>query len=910
MKPTFLIVDGFALLFRAYMSPIGYMRGPQGQPTAALYGFAAMLLDLVKSGQPDAYYVAWDRPEPTFRNHLFKEYKAHRPPIDEDLRVQIPIARELILALGIQLQDCIGFEADDVIGTYADKAAEAGYEVIIVTSDTDQLQLVREGVRVHLTRQGVSLLEPLDAGGVFQKLGVYPNQVADYKALMGDTSDNIPGVPGVGKVTAAKLLGAYGSLENLLDHVDELPERTATDRKIKTNLHDAESAARMSLTLTTIRCDAPVALPIAPYAPSAAQVATCKALFERLGFKSLHSRLATPTAAPATAEAAPEPALVRERRPIVVVNSAEEYRAAVAQARAGGVVALSVCRSSSGASGQMLGVGFCGADMVPRYVACREFGAEAEGGGGLFGAAPKGFAVEPRELSALIAEPIAWVSPNSKSDILGLKPWGLIPPPCRFDASLAGYLLDPGRMIYPIGTLVGAYLDVPEHHANGDTPEGSAARAAEHGLELEGPMTELLRDRGLLSIYRDLELPLAPILASMQQAGVLVDRPFLTQLAADMGAHITQLAQRIYELAGEEFLINSTQQLQRILYEKLGLATGRKIKTGFSTGAEALEALADRHEIAGAILEYREISKLKSTYADTLPSLVNHATGRVHTTLNQTVAATGRLSSSDPNMQNIPVRSEIGREIRRAFIAPPGHLLLSCDYSQIELRVFAHVTQDPEMLRAFRANEDIHAATAARLFGVPLEQVSKEQRRRAKTVNFGVIYGQSDFGLAGSLGIPVREAHDFIESYLGQFPGVREWSEQTVARARETGYVQTLYGRRRAIPDITSNNHNIRQAAERAAVNMPIQGAAADIMKAAMISVASGLPGLCYNLRLLLQVHDELLFEVPSTAAREAAEWVCGRMESAADLAVPLRVDSKVGLNWAEMLATKSLAGT
>lgn len=908
MKPTFLIVDGFSLLFRAFMTPMGAMRGPQGQPTAALYGFATMLLDLVASGKPDAYYVAWDRPEPTFRNHLFKDYKAHRPPIDEDLRVQIPIARELVLALGLQLQDCIGFEADDVIGTYADRATEAGYDVVIVTSDTDQLQLVRDGVRVHLTRQGVSLLEPMNADAVVAKLGVRPDQVADYKALMGDSSDNVPGVPGVGKVTAAKLLATYGSLANLLDHVGDLPERTATDRKIKTNLHDAEEAARMSLTLTTIRCDAPVALPIVPYAPSVAQVETCKALFDRLGFKSLQRRLAKPVVEADVPEASPVPEVVRERRPIVIVESADEYQAAVASVRVGGVVSLSVCRTGQGPSARILGVGFCGADLVPRYVACREFGGEA-GGGGLFGTEPKGFAVEPHQLAELVATPVAWVSPNSKTDILALRPLGVELPTCRFDAALAGYLLDPGRMIYPIGTLVGAYLDVPEHHANGDTPEGTAARAAEHALELEGPMSVLLRDRGLMDLYHDLEIPLAPILASMELAGVMVDRPFLTKLATDMGAHVAQVAQRIYELAGEEFLINSTQQLQRILYEKLGLATGRKIKTGFSTGADALEALAGQHEIAGAILEYREVSKLKSTYADTLPNLVNPATGRVHTTLNQTVAATGRLSSSDPNMQNIPVRSEIGREIRRAFIAPPGHVLLSCDYSQIELRVFAHVTQDPEMLRAFREDEDIHAATAARLFGVPLDQVSKEQRRRAKTVNFGVIYGQSDFGLAGLLGIPVREAREFIDSYLGQFPGVREWSEQTVARARETGFVQTLYGRRRAIPDIRSSNYNIRQAAERAAVNMPIQGTAADIMKAAMISVASGLPRLCYNLRLLLQVHDELLFEVPSSSACEAAEWVSGCMETAAELAVPLRVDGKIGLNWAEMLSTKSFAG-
>jgi DNA polymerase-1 len=911
--PRLVLIDGYYLLFRAYLTPGPYFSTSDGRPTGAVRGFANMLLTLLNQEKPDAVYVAWDAPGRTFRDERFEEYKAHRPPPADDLVAQFSVARQLVEAFGIQAVEEPGYEADDLIGTLAKRGVKEGYQVVIVTGDSDQLQLVREGVSLRMTRTGVTETDLYTPEKVREKYGIGPEQMADYKALVGDPTDNVPGVPGIGKVTATKLLQQWGSLENLLAHVDDLPPG-----KVRESLKNNRDLVRLCQELVTIHCDVPLEGEIRRYQPTPEDWERVRALFADLEFRTLLQRLPNPIS---REKSDPSPVSANAfQAEIVVLQSHEQLEAALQQVREAGAVALRpVTDGSSPTRATLLGIAFaCAPDRG--YYAPVVVGESTNATGDLF--AEEGeedtaylsdlFAEESDEDAAFAAplqafesllqqESVALLGHNVKSDLIVLARHGLPMRAPAFDAMVAAYLLNPGRAEYPLIDAAQEYLRRQAEPESPFTPETYAADEAAQIFALRAPMHARLEREGLSEVMYRIEMPLVPVLAEMERTGVPVNREWLERLSQEMGRKIEQVAQRIYELAGEEFTINSTQQLQRILFEKLQLPTGKKIKTGFSTRAHLLESLAPHHEIAARILEYRELTKLKSTYADALPRLIHPVTGRIHTSLNQTVTTTGRLSSSDPNLQNIPVRSEIGREIRKAFIAPPGHTLLSCDYSQIELRVFAHVTRDPEMLRAFAADEDIHAATATRLFNVPLDQVTGEMRRRAKTVNFAVIYGQSDFGLANTLGIPVEEARAFIQNYFAQFPGVQAYTEQTLAGARANGYVQTLLGRRRYLPEIHSGNYNIRQAAERAAVNMPIQGTAADIMKLAMIDVFRHLQQMCYNCTLLLQVHDELVFSVRTESLERAVSEIVPRMENAYRMEVRLRVDAKAGPNWAEM---------
>lgn len=902
-KPRLVVIDGYALLFRAYLTPGPYFATSDGRPTGAVRGFTNMLLTLLNQEKPDALYVAWDAPGKTFRDDKFESYKAHRPEVADDLRAQFPVARQMVEAFGIASVETPGFEADDLIGTLASVGVKEGYDVTIVTGDSDQLQLVGDGVSVRMTRTGVTDMETFDPDRVREKYGVGPEQIADYKALVGDTSDNIPGVPGIGKVTAAKLLQQWGSMENLLAHVDDLPPG-----KIRDNLANNLEQARLSLELATIHCEVPFEGPIRHYDPTPDDWQRVRDMFADLEFKTLANRL--PSYAPVAAREAREPAGALTVD-VKIIESAEELESALAEAAKGGVFAIRAETDRGGPTRAMLkGIAFASAPDRAYFVPVTpQSDSPVIGGRGtsLFGdeeGAP--FAASPTDFRAIMAdEKVARLGWNAKVEDIVLTLHGAPAGPFAFDAQIAAYVLNPGRTSYALLDLAEEHLNVRLETPDAFSEEQRLAHEAALVVALREPMEQRIEAEGLAEIMQRIEMPLVPVLAEMERVGVPVDRAWLDGLSAEMGGKIEGLAARIHELAGEEFTIGSTQQLQRILFEKLQLPTGKKIKTGYSTRADLLESLAGQYEIARRILEYRELAKLKSTYADALPKLINPATGRIHTSLNQTVAATGRLSSSDPNLQNIPVRSEIGREIRKAFIAPPNQVLLSCDYSQIELRVFAHVTRDPELLRAFAADEDIHAATASKVFGVPLEEVTPDLRRRAKTVNFAVIYGQSDFGLANQLGIPTSEAHDFIEAYFAQFPGVREYTRRTLEDARQKGYVQTLLGRRRYVPDIHSGNFNIRQGAERAAVNMPIQGAAADIMKLAMIDVFRRLQAMCYNCTLLLQVHDELVFGVSADELPVVTPEIVHLMENAFEMDVPLRVDAKQGPNWAEMTPIK-----
>ncbi len=901
-RPRLVLIDGYSLLFRAHMAygSADTLRTRDGRPTGAVHGFTGMLISILEKERPDAVYVAWDAPGPTFRDALFDEYKANRPETDPDLKAQFDVARRMVDAFDVACAEFPGFEADDLIGTLARAGVDEGYDVLIVTGDSDQLQLVGDGVTVRMTTRGVSESVDFDADRVREKYGIGPDQVADFKALVGDKSDNVPGVPGVGAVTAARLLREYGTLEAILEGADGLPERTATDRKVKEALRAARSTARLARTLTTIRTDAPVARPIRRYVPTEATWEAVRRVFADLEFRGLAQRLPS---AERAAEAVPKPKPVAETAAdaeYVEILSDADLAAAIQAAREAGWAAiwLDMADVPSGPR-RWRGVAFATGGSRAYYIRLTT----AAETGLLAGASDDGdvYSAEPTALAPLLTEPgMRRIGHDVKNLIHVLRRHRLERPDYEFDTMVAGYLLNPGHSALGLD-------DLATKHLGDDGRGGSlanaqlACRAADRIGRLWPVLEARLQRDGLNNVMRTIEMPLVSALASVEAQGIQVDRRGLAAFSAEMAASIAELTEAIHTLAGEKFAIGSTQQLQRILFEKLELPSGKRTKTGLSTAAAHLETLAHEHEIARLILEYREVTKLKSTYVDALPKLVDPRTGRVHTTLHQTVTTTGRLASSDPNLQNIPVRSDAGRIVRRAFVAPDGMALISCDYSQIELRVFAHFTQDPELRRAFEANEDIHSATAQRLFGVGPEDVTTDMRRRAKTVNFAVIYGQSDFGLSQTLGTPMGEAREFIDRYFRQFPGVKAWTHEVLDQARQNGYVETLFGRRRYLPELRSSNRNVRLGAERAAVNMPIQGTAADLMKLAMISVAHDIRDNARPWRLLLQVHDELLLEAPADRTGEAAARVRELMEGACALSVPLRADAKAGPNWADM---------
>ncbi|HZO89041.1 MAG TPA: DNA polymerase I [Chthonomonadaceae bacterium] len=900
-----VLVDAYSLLFRAFFAG-RYLSTTDNRPTGALYGFTNMLFSLLNNEKPDAIVVCWDAPEQTHRSREYEAYKAHRPEVDTQLIAQMPMAREIIRAFGIQSAELGGYEADDLIGTLAVKGAREGYAVTILTGDSDQLQLVDDGITVQMTQRGVSDVKLYDAEAVRERYGVGPEQIADWKALVGDTSDNIPGVPGIGEKTATGLLQQWGTLENILAHLPEV-----TPPKARAALEANVEQARFSKRLATIVRDAPIAFEIRRYAPTEEDWERVRDLFTDLEFKSLLPRIPRAQGLPPVAareSLAPEQAFVTAA---VWIRSAEELEDALRSVQRSGQVAIQMeMESGSPMRAEVRGIAFAPSPEVGYYVALAAEEKAASGAlGGLFeqeGAGAENTGEYRAPLSALrpLVEDaaISKVGYNVKLAEIALERHGLHPTPFAFDVLIAAYLLNSGRSSYPLMDLAETHLGVRLEAQDAFAPQETLTHEAALILALVDPLRSKLAEVGMTDIMDRMEMPLVPVLAGMEETGLLVDRAYLEQLSARMAEQMEALAKEVYALAGEEFNISSPKQLQTILFDKLQLPTGKKVKTGYSTGADLLEQLAPKYEICRKILDYREVAKLKSTYADALPRLINPETGRVHTSLNQTVASTGRLSSSEPNLQNIPVRSPIGREIRRAFIAPPGKVLLSCDYSQIELRILAHITKDPALVKAFEAGEDVHTATAATVFGVPIDQVTPDQRRQAKTINFAVIYGQSGFSLAATLGVDPATANEWIKDYFARLPGVKRYVEETTALAHRQKYVSTLMGRRRYLPELDSGNHNIRQFAERAAVNMPIQGTAADIMKLAMIDVHRYLsqecPGGC---TLLLQVHDELLFEVEEAMLGEVTPEIVRRMEAAYPLDVPLRVDAKYGPNWSEM---------
>ncbi len=854
MGERLMVIDGNSLIHRAFYA-MPAMTTPDGRPSNAIYGFLNMLLRAMEDYQPQYLAVAFDRHEPTFRHNKYTDYKAGRRAMPEDMRPQLPMLRELLARMGVATVDGEGYEADDYLGTLAAEAERQGLDTVLITGDRDALQLIDDHTLVALTRKGVSEIEAFDRAHLQEVYDLRPEQIPDLKGLMGDSSDNIPGIAGVGEKTALTLLHTYGTVEEVLAHAGDLKGKMAE------KVQNGAESARFSKWLATICRDAPHTLTLADTALRPWGESEAFAALEELGMRSVLARLRQAAGAEEQ----------KTQLAAVAVQPVEDAAALTALA------ARLACEDEVSLT---LGEGLSLATETEEYRVELQRDLLSLG-------------LEPddalKACAALFSAGAGKVVHDAKAWMNLLRPLGIALEPLAFDTMIAGYLLNPVGGKYDFAGLCERTLGA----APSDAP-ATALRA------LAGRQRELLRQQGMWELFETIELPLISVLADMEAIGFRLDSDVLRRLGAEHEARLAELTKTIYELAGGPFNINSTRQLGELLFEKLGLPAARKTKTGYSTDAEVLEQLADAHPIIPAILEYRQLSKLKSTYIDGLLPLVR-GSGRVHTTLHQTIASTGRISSSEPNLQNIPVRTDMGRAIRKAFVAADeGHILVDGDYSQIELRVLAHMAGDERMQEAFRQGADIHRQTASQVFGVPPAEVTSAQRSSAKAVNFGIVYGISDFGLARQLSISRAQARDYIDRYLDTFSGVRRYMEETVRQGREQGYVTTLFGRRRPMPELKSTNYNTRSFGERVAMNAPIQGTAADIIKLAMVKVHRELDARGFRSRLILQVHDELLLDCPREEADAAAALLIECMESVAELAVPLKADVSQGFSWYE----------
>jgi DNA polymerase-1 len=899
MSPsTIYLIDGSSQMYRAYHAFRGRgLSNQEGHTTHAVYVFVTMLRKLIKEHNPQHIAASFDLAGPTFRDELVADYKATRAAMPDDLAEQIAWVHEACEALGVPIVTAQGYEADDVIGTMAKRATEAGFDVAIVSIDKDFFQLVHDGIRVYDPREeGVWF----DEAAVQEKFGVKPSHVADVLALVGDTSDNVAGVPGVGKKGAVDLISVFGSLDALLDRAAELPQR-----KYREALLAHRDDALRSRELVTIRCDVPLDIDFESLRYRGAARERCYELFSRLAFRTLVNEYA--------------PTVDTIQKDYALVTTAAELDRLIDDLRAAGEFALrAIPGEPSAMRAPIVGIAFSTADRQARYV---PLGHQGDDGGDLLSAAAGPQQVDPHaaleRLRPLFEDAaVRKVGHDLKFDTVVLKNHAIDLHGVAFDSMLASYLLDATRSGHPLEEASLEHLSykaLTEEDVCGRgvkavplaslAPEAALSFAGERAdlaRQLANRLGPLLVTDGLDGVFRDLEMPLVPVLADVERAGILIDGPALAAQSQHIEGELARYTSRIFELAGEEFNINSPKQLGEILFDKLQLPALKKTgKTrSASTAFEVLEELALVHELPRLILEWRGLHKLKSTYIDALPQLVDPKTGRVHTCFNQAVAATGRLSSSDPNLQNIPIRTELGRRIRRAFVAAPGHVLISADYSQIELRVLAHMAEDEALIEAFRTGEDIHDRTALKVFGPNSGLDKHELRRRAKIVNYALLYGKTAFTLAKDIGVTKDAAQAFIDAYFAGFPKVRAFIDQTLLHARETGVVKTLFGRRRLVPELNSRNGQIRAAAERVTVNMPIQGTAADILKKAMIALHAELPKRGFRARMILTVHDELLFEAPNDEADRAAETVREQMEGVAALKVPLTVDVGIAENW------------
>lgn len=881
-KKQLYLLDGHSLAHRAFhaMSNTG-LRTSEGIPTYAVYGFTSMLIKLIQEEEPDFLAVAFDKKGPTFRHQEFEEYKAHRPKTPDELVEQMKYIREVLEAFRIPIYEIDGYEADDVIGTIARRAKQEGHETTIVTGDKDALQLVSSGVRVYYTRRGTTDIVNYDRKKVKEEYSLEPEQLIDLKGLMGDSSDNIPGIPGIGLKTGIQLLTKFGSLENILNNIDRI-----SGEKRKENLRENADMARKSKHLATIITDVPIRLDFRQCVMDKPDRDKVEKLFKKLEFSTLLKRVF------------PERVGEIDPEEVQIIDSIEAWKEFCEGFQPREYLAFNLhLKGETPLQSNLMGISLAIKDRKPYYISVSP--------GDLFGEGGLGEAIILEELKPYLEdETLPKLGFELKEEAVFLLTRGIHLAGLAFDPVLAAYLLRPSEKTPDIETILERELNLKLKEADIDHPEN--ASFVGYLYKLKEKMEARLGQDGLMELMTDIELPLITVLAHMEYQGIKVDRNKLAQLSQELEEKSKKLEERISELAGEEFNLNSPKQLGTILFEKLGLPVIKKTKTGYSTSAEVLEQLKDHHPIIQLILDYRQVSKLKSTYIDALPPLINPKTGRVHTSFNQMVTSTGRLSSANPNLQNIPIRTEEGRKVREFFVPREGSVFLSADYSQVELRVLAHISGDPGLIRAFNRGEDIHNQTASEVFNVEPDEVNREHRRMAKVINFGIAYGMSPYGLARDLGVSREEAEDYIEKYFQRFQGVKEYMEKTIEQARSKGYVTTLMGRRRYIDQIRSRNFHLRSFAERAAINTPIQGSAADIMKKAMLDVFAALQTDYPAAKILLQVHDELVLEVPEEDLHKVAKTVKEKMEGAVKLKVPLIVDLKWGYNWRD---TKPLRG-
>ncbi len=867
-KPVLMLLDAMGYIFRAHYAPMDRLTSPTGMPTKVPYLFATMVRKLVKDWQPDYLGVVFDVAGPTFRDHLFAEYKAQRPAMPEDLSVQLPYVRRLCEAMRLPILEMQGYEADDVIGALTKQAAGKDLDIFVVTADKDMMQLVGGPVRV-LNPSKADLV--IDAEKVQEILGVPPEKVIDVMALMGDTIDNIPGAKGIGEKGARELIQRFGSVEAALDHAAEVE-----GKRYREALQNQREQVLLSKKLATIATDVPVTLDLGKLSRVEPDVESLRALYAELGFNRLLRELAESAAPAASGEPPAAPAGV-DYAALDSPAALEEFLRSIPR---GQEVALWLAIAPGGEEDEGFGSRVAAIEISPRVGMARTVWVDEQGEvlkrlREFLADSSRPKIVHDPKLVELLAGPVAGI---------------------RHATLLYAYLLRPTTAKHDLA-------DVVARHQSA-TFSGAAGERADFLQRLAPKLRAELEAQNLVQLYETMDLPLAAILARMERHGVLVDPAALEKMSATMESEIRKLEKRIFELAGAEFNVNSPQKLAEILFDKMNLAPSKKVRAkARSTAAEVLEDLALLHELPRRVLDFRELSKLKSTYSDALPRLIHPETRRIHTRLSQTGTATGRLASSTPNLQNIPVRTELGRQIRAAFVAPPGCVLLSADYSQIELRILAHFSQDPVLLDAFRRGEDIHARTAQEVFGAAQFAQTPEHRRAAKAINFGIIYGQSAFGLAQQLGIDQKEAAKFIAAYFERYRGVREYLNRTVEEVRQTGYTKTLFGRIRPIPEINSPQVSMRNFAERTALNTPLQGTAADLIKLAMIDIDKKLVASdeWRVASMILQVHDELLFEVREDAVEALKALVKPAMENAHPMDVPLAVDLKVGRNWRDM---------
>jgi len=893
--PTLALIDGSGFVFRAYHA-IPHLSTTKGVPTNAVYGFATMLLKALREHAPTHAALVLDASRKSFRSDLDPTYKANRPEAPDDLVRQFPLVRDVTRALSVPLLEEPGVEADDVIATLARRGLEQGFEVVIVTGDKDFAQLVRPGVELY-----DPMAEAAGRGGwtraeeVKKKLGVVPGAVVELMALTGDKVDNVPGVPGVGEVTAAALVNHFGTVAAMFERPEEIPAAVPRGgEKLREKILAHKDRILLNRELVSLRDDLDLADRPEEFARRPFDAERARALFTELEFSRLLKDLPPPPRAPRV-----------ERTE--VLSSREALARAVAEARGSKEVGLYAAFSTPAPRTRPpAGIAFAAsgrAFYVP--MAHRYLGAPAQ-----LSAADVAEGLRP-----LLEDPeVAKHCHDLKRESHALARLGLAVAGPGADTDLMSRLLLATRREHDLGDVARERLgaDLPP------LPEGASRRAGpveEQAVEavaahagaaaallpdLAAALARALEEGGLERVYREVERPLVPVLAAMEEAGILVDRAAMESMSAEFGKAMRDLEGRIFEAAGHPFNVASTRELGQVLFGELGLPVQKRLKTGPSTDQDVLEKLAEEHALPRLVLEHRSLSKLKGTYVDALPVLIDPSDGRLHTTFNQAGAATGRLSSQDPNLQNIPVRTELSRRIRAAFVAAPGSVLVSADYSQIELRILAHFAGDPALLEAFRLRQDVHTQTAAETFGVAPLEVTPDMRRIAKVLNFGIAYGLSAYGLSQRLDLPTSEAQGIIDRYFARYAGVRTWLTETVERAREEGAVRTLFGRRRELPDIRSRNPALRQAAERMAVNMPIQGTAADVVKVAMLRVDEGLRRGPLKARLLLQVHDELVLEVEESALEPLEALVRRSMEGAVELKVPLDVEMGHGRNWAE----------